>query len=275
MLNVFAEAARGRSHDLRPLPGVRARLVRYESCTSYPLHAHETSSIALLLVGELDEYSPLRPTFRARPGDCLVKPAGSRHANDFGRMPVLTFQLELRDCDPASEWLDAVRRTGHSRIRAASLFRAMTTLLRRLSDDAPGALERTSDALLDVCGALASHRDSSRRPDWLTRAEREIADRLPGAVRVGDIADALNLHPGHLTRAFHAAHGCGLLDYVRRQRVQIALQGLAAPRAALCDVALNAGFCDQAHLTRAFRGVLGLTPGAVRRLIGTDRSRCA
>jgi AraC-like DNA-binding protein len=33
----------------------------------------------------------------------------------------------------------------------------------------------------------------------------------------------------------------------------------------LADISLAAGFCDQSHLTKAFRRIAGTTPGRFRR----------
>jgi AraC-like DNA-binding protein len=44
--------------------------------------------------------------------------------------------------------------------------------------------------------------------------------------------------------------------------------GRLRERGPLAEVALSAGFADQAHLTRMFRSVYGLTPGRYVRLRG-------
>jgi AraC family transcriptional regulator len=46
------------------------------------------------------------------------------------------------------------------------------------------------------------------------------------------------------------------------ERAALLLRG---GRAALAEVAVAAGFCDQSHMNRAFRAVLGRTPLEVRR----------
>jgi AraC-like DNA-binding protein len=64
-------------------------------------------------------------------------------------------------------------------------------------------------------------------------------------------------------RAFYRAYGLAPSDYQRQLRVRAArrlLCGGAAP----ADAAVQAGFADQAHLTRWFRRYYGVTPGAYR-----------
>ena len=52
--------------------------------------------------------------------------------------------------------------------------------------------------------------------------------------------------------------------YVRRLRLDWAARELARSDTALARVALVAGFADQSHFTRAFRGYTGLTPSVYR-----------
>jgi AraC-like DNA-binding protein len=65
-------------------------------------------------------------------------------------------------------------------------------------------------------------------------------------------------------RAFVAAYGLPPSDYQRQLRLRIArrllVSGLSPAR-----VATEAGFADQAHLTRWFRRYYGVTPGAYQR----------
>jgi transcriptional regulator GlxA family with amidase domain len=42
---------------------------------------------------------------------------------------------------------------------------------------------------------------------------------------------------------------------------------LADTRRSLAEIALDAGYSDQAHMTRDLRAVLGATPSLVRRIV--------
>jgi AraC-like DNA-binding protein len=54
--------------------------------------------------------------------------------------------------------------------------------------------------------------------------------------------------------------------YLRAVRVAHVQRALARP-ARLAEVALDAGFYDQAHMTRVFARALGTTPGEYRRTV--------
>jgi AraC-like DNA-binding protein len=68
------------------------------------------------------------------------------------------------------------------------------------------------------------------------------------------------LSPFHLSRVFREAVGMPPHAYQTQVRVCLAksLLGKGLP---IADAAARAGFYDQAHLTRHFKRVVGLTPG--------------
>jgi AraC family transcriptional regulator len=54
-------------------------------------------------------------------------------------------------------------------------------------------------------------------------------------------------------------------EYVRKLRVEQARRDLLATDQPLSTIALATGFTDQAHFSRVFKQLTGLTPGAFRR----------
>ncbi len=80
-----------------------------------------------------------------------------------------------------------------------------------------------------------------------------------------EIAREVGVHPVYLSRGFRASTGIGLADARRRARVGRAIAFLASGRPPV-DVALDCGFADQSHLTKAVRRVSGTTPALWRAL---------
>jgi AraC family transcriptional regulator len=62
--------------------------------------------------------------------------------------------------------------------------------------------------------------------------------------------------------------------YVRQLRVEFACRLLAETNDAVADIALKAGFADQAHFSTAFKRLTGKTPGEVRLLQRRSRAGC-
>ena len=82
-------------------------------------------------------------------------------------------------------------------------------------------------------------------------------------MHLGDVAQAAGLPPFRLFRAFLRATGMTPHVYQRQARVRFAV-GMIRFGHPLREVAMAAGFADQAHLTRIFRKTMGITPGAYR-----------
>src|SRR5262249_7588868 len=106
----------------------------------------------------------------------------------------------------------------------------------------------------------------ARLPPWLSRAEEFLRANSHAPVRLSDVAAEVGIHPVYCARAFRRATGNTISGYVRILR---ALHGgrLALDEGQpLAEVALLAGFSDQAHFTRTCSRVLGLPPGRLRRV---------
>ena len=82
------------------------------------------------------------------------------------------------------------------------------------------------------------------------------------------IAKAAGVSRFHLTRAFGAATGRSLMQYVRERRLSEAAKTLVTRRDSVLTVAITAGYDSHEAFTRAFRNTFGLTPQELRQ-IGT------
>lgn len=72
---------------------------------------------------------------------------------------------------------------------------------------------------------------------------------------------------------FRQATGLAPKQFARMMRFRQVLDALSAnPAQALVDVALQCGFSDQAHLTREFRAIAGVTPSEYRALAPANAS---
>ncbi|MGW2491258.1 AraC family transcriptional regulator [Streptomyces sp. NPDC001606] len=100
-----------------------------------------------------------------------------------------------------------------------------------------------------------------RRDPGLARRLRELLDaRVVDGVPLEEAARLLHAHPAHLVRAFSGAYGIAPHQYLMSRRIGRARRLLLAgtsPGAA----AAATGFYDQAHLTRHFKRLVGVTPG--------------
>ncbi|MEU3982985.1 AraC family transcriptional regulator [Streptomyces sp. NPDC026672] len=157
-------------------------------------------------------------------------------------------------------------------------------VLRRRVGQLHGALARPGDELeaesrLTLIGQrLRAHlragddESAPRTGPALARALRELLDeRITDGLGLAEAGKLLNAHPAHLVRAFGAAYGIAPHQYLMSRRVGRA-RGLLLEGRAPGEVAAVTGFFDQAHLTRHFKKLVGVTPGRYRDS-GADRDR--
>jgi len=109
-----------------------------------------------------------------------------------------------------------------------------------------------------------------RRPRWLGVIEDAIQASIATPPSVTDLAALAGVHASHVLRTFRQYHGCTVATYVRRQRLERARADIASSKLPLSVIALQTGFADQSHLTRAFRQAFGETPGQYARTLRRD-----
>jgi len=102
---------------------------------------------------------------------------------------------------------------------------------------------------------------SAVRPADVARQLRELIDvRFQDNVTLRQASEQVHAHPAHLVRMFSREFGISPHRYLTGLRVDLArrllLDGMPPSMAAAA-----AGFCDQSHLNRSFKRVLGTTPG--------------
>ena len=157
---------------------------------------------------------------------------------------------------------------------------------------AAGALRRLCAALAGPASALERHERltmaagllTGRAEDgepatysmgWAVRGGRSanlvaerirtlLHDRVADDVTAGDLAEAAGCSRFAAYRAFTGAYGLAPSDYQRQLRLRTARR-LLAGGVSPARAAAEAGFADQAHLTRWFRRYYGVTPGAYQR----------
>jgi transcriptional regulator GlxA family with amidase domain len=88
--------------------------------------------------------------------------------------------------------------------------------------------------------------------------------------KASDLAAQVQLSNAHFFRAFKASFGTTPAAYIMRQRIRLAQSLMVSTSYPLSQVALECGMCDQSHLCRAFRRVVGNTPSQWRRQFASD-----
>jgi AraC family transcriptional regulator len=215
-------------------------------------HAHPHATIAVVLAGDQRKRYRTRETDAAQ-GAVVVTPAEELHEDTFGRDGTA---LVLVECDHGFE--------------AVACFMDWNALLiaRRIErelhlDDAFSRLALEGLAL--ELTAFAGRGPVARAASGPAREAYDLLhERFRETPTVSDIAGHVGLNPSHLARSFREQYRESIGECVRRLRVEWAAAKLVSSDVPLSRLAIEAGFVDQSHFTRAFKGRFGITPARFR-----------
>jgi AraC-like DNA-binding protein len=87
-------------------------------------------------------------------------------------------------------------------------------------------------------------------------------DTLRPPIRIAEIQKQSGYSPRHFIQLFRSSVGLAPKQFYRIQRFSSALTRIARGGLALADVAISSGYADQAHLSREFRELAGVSPSA-------------
>lgn len=135
---------------------------------------------------------------------------------------------------------------------------------------------RRDEAALLAVGSLAL--------ELLSIGERAYREPEPSADWMPDLLDILHRDPSQtvssaafaiqfgvseatLTRTFRRLNGCSVGEYVRWLRLEHAKKLLSAPGCSIAEIAIQVGFYDQAHFSREFKKLYGISPSRYRSLM--------
>ena len=121
-------------------------------------------------------------------------------------------------------------------------------------------------------GDLSRIGESLARRGQVVGLVREAATLLAGRDRVASTARRLNVSERHLRTVFTDGVGLSPKQFARIDRVRTVLATPAERRFA--QLATEAGYYDQSHLTAEFRTVMGVAPLAFRRGRLPAATRC-
>lgn len=245
----------------RRLSGAHVSRIMHPPGQHIEAHGHDWPVLTLYRLGGYRERGDEGETIELDGPSVVFQPAGATHEDEIGENGLETLAMTF---DPA--WLSAeARAVLPSRTHwapggpVAVAARALAEVW--LADDvSDGDLRAHTSAF--VLNAFACERPAPTAPTW---APRVMAALEEDAARTITLAQDVARHPAWLARAYRAWRGEGIAETLRRRRVERAALRLRGGDAALADIAAECGFCDQSHMNRAFRVVLGRTPLEVRR----------
>ncbi|MFL5493803.1 MAG: helix-turn-helix domain-containing protein [Gemmatimonadales bacterium] len=251
--------------DAVSIAGFRISEKRYPPATVLPRHTHGEAVICVVLDGGGQESIAGR-IFELVPRCIFFRPAGHQHTNHFGSVGARALITEL----PA-EWLDHIREASCFASEPLSLEseRAWWPALRlgREYRRGPRANPLMVEGLMLEIAAAAERQElpaADKAPAWLRLAMDALHAHYRHQLPLPTLAGWAGVHPVHLARGFRRHCGCTVGEYTRRLRVDAARQQLTGSDTAISHIALDVGFANQAHLSRHFKALIGVSPAKYR-----------
>lgn len=245
---------------------------RYERGLEHTLHAHAPAYFTAVLAGSYEERADGRERYVSA-GALLFHAPGEEHEVRFRAPMTLIFRVQ-----PLPSLLTDARltRAAFRTVADSTVGYALVHRIREHYRDgdalAPLLIDGLACELMARCGAAGTRSRVADHPG-ARRARDLIEASLPTTPKLAGLATAAGCHPMTLTRAFRRTYGCSIGQYLRRRRVEYAARLLQHSDLPISAVAIQSGFADQAHLTRALRQHAGITPGMLRSFKTLPRTR--
>lgn len=116
-------------------------------------------------------------------------------------------------------------------------------------------------AYAPVTGPRWRDRLSRRR---LQRVVDYIREHLAHELSLAQLAELAEMSPSQFKVVFRRTTGLPVHQYVIRARVEYASDLIARDRLPLSQIALQAGFANQSHMSRCMKRLTGVTPATLR-----------
>ncbi|WP_217200710.1 helix-turn-helix domain-containing protein [Streptomyces buecherae] len=219
--------------------------------------------------------TPRRERFHM--GEALVNPA------HWASRPRWQDDVELLLLGIEPEWLEKLAAEGGATGKVELVPRyhftdpLLRTLLERLVAEYAGPgpvdplyaqslVQAAAAVVLRVAGqgGSATARAGGLTPRRLAEVVDFIHAHLARRVTLAELAAVAGVSESHFTRAFKASTGDSPHQYVLQRRLEHARRELVRTDRPIAEIAAEAGFADQSHLTRTMRRHDGATPRLLR-----------
>jgi AraC family transcriptional regulator len=220
-----------------------------------PEHAHDWPVLSLFVIGSYLNETEIGEEFIAGPSAVFYR-SGAAHRNTIAAVGFEQIEIEF---DPAWLGRSVLPNVPVVQWVGGRVGREARILARACEGE---ATEPRLRAALQRFLQGASRQPQRESASWIGTLTRRLSEDT--TLKIGDLAKEASRHPSWVGSAYRHATGEGLQETAARFRVERAVRLLRETGEPYAAIAFEAGFCDQSHMNRTFRRVLGRSPAAVR-----------
>jgi AraC family transcriptional regulator len=206
-------------------------------------------------------------TWDCVPGQAIFHPPCELHSDQFSGGGGELLNLEI--LPPFEEQLldGGFRMDSRTLLHHPGCFEMGLQLRRELraSDTLSGlALEALAMEMV-TCLLRGRFAQTERQQHWINRVGATLRERFRTPPTLAELAQMAHVHPVHVARTFRERFQCSVGEYVRMLRLDAACRQLRHTDRPIAEIAAEAGFADQSHLSRAVKRYKGVSPLSLRR----------
>jgi AraC-like DNA-binding protein len=243
----------------------------------YETHRHDTYAVGITDTG-VQAFDYRGATRVSTPGEVVVLHPDEAHDGRAGTPAGFGYRIvyvapaciheAVREIRGRPGSLPFVREPVTSNARLAAVIAdAFEAEAEPLAAD--GLVLALAEALLEADASATTTAPARLDARALARVRAFLEAETTRVVRSDELEAVTGLTRYELARQFRVAFGTSPYRYSLLRRLDRARAELCAG-APLADVALAAGFADQAHFTRRFKAAHGVAPARYRRLAGRN-----
>lgn len=110
------------------------------------------------------------------------------------------------------------------------------------------------------------HGSKKKMPAWAQELKELIQDHIDTNLSLKELSKGLEINPSYLSREFSKYfENMSFGEYIRKLRIEKAIELMRSSRYSLTEVAYLTGFSDQSHFNRIFKKHTGKTPSAYKK----------
>jgi AraC-like DNA-binding protein len=126
--------------------------------------------------------------------------------------------------------------------------------------------------LIEVFERYLKQKKSKKTPVWVTELKEIIQDQIDTNITLKQISKDLDINPAYLSREFSKYFDdLSFGDYIRKLRIEKAIDYLNNSDFSLTKIAYLTGFSDQSHFARIFKKYTGKSPSVYKKTSGKGK----
>ncbi len=223
-------------------------------------HKHENAHISFILQGGNKEDRKNRTT-QVSPGSIVFYHSDELHRNCATQHPSRNINLEvepdfLKRYDLAETCFENIGNAGDAKFTLLKIFQECKTI----TDITNASIH------LSLLHLLSKKQSDHKHAGWSGQLKELLNDEWNKDHTLNDLSLRLGVHPVTISKGFPRYFSCTLGDYVRKLRIEKAVELICRTDLSLTEIAYHCGFYDQSHFIRTFRSQVGVSPKALKKL---------